>query len=48
LIVLILTVDWRMGLASLVPIIMGFFTMKFMMSAKGKQFQKNTSILWRK
>ena len=41
LIVLILTVDWRMRLASLVPIIMGFFTMKFMMSAKGKQFQKN-------
>ena len=41
LIVLILTVDWRMGLASLVPIIMGFITMKFMMSAKGKQFQKN-------
>ena len=41
LIVLILTVDWRMGLASLVPIIMGFITMRFMMSAKGKQFQKN-------
>ncbi len=41
LIVLILTVDWRMGLASLVPIILGFFTMRFMMSAKGKQFQKN-------
>ena len=41
LIVLILTVDWRTGLASLVPIIMGFITMKFMMSAKGKQFQKN-------
>ncbi len=41
LIVLILTVDWRMGLASLVPIILGFITMKFMTSAKGKQFQKN-------
>ena len=41
LIVLILTVDWRMGLASLVPIIMGFFTMRFMMSDKGKQFQKS-------
>ena len=41
LIVLILTVDWRMGLASLVPIILGFITMRFMMSAKGKQFQKN-------
>jgi len=41
LIVLFLTVDWRMGLASLVPIIMGFITMRFMMSDKGKQFQKN-------
>ena len=41
LIVLILTVDWRMGLASLVPIILGFITMKFMTSTKGKQFQKN-------
>ncbi len=41
LIILILTVDWRMGLASLVPIILGFITMKFMTSAKGKQFQKN-------
>ena len=41
LIALILTVDWRMGIASLVPIILGFFTMKFMMSDKGKQFQKS-------
>ncbi|MFA9380323.1 MAG: ABC transporter ATP-binding protein [Acetanaerobacterium sp.] len=41
LIILILKVDWRMGLASLVPIILGFITMKFMTSAKGKQFQKN-------
>ncbi len=41
LIVLILTVDWRMGLASLVPIILGFIAMKFMTSTKGKQFQKN-------
>ena len=41
LLVLIFTVDWRMGLASLVPIILGFITMKFMTSTKGKQFQKN-------
>ena len=40
LLVLIFTVDWRMGLASLVPIIMGFITMKFMTSTKGKQFQQ--------
>ena len=41
LIALIVTVDWRMGLASLVPIILGFITMRFMTSTKGKQFQKN-------
>jgi ATP-binding cassette subfamily B protein IrtA len=40
LIALIFIVDWRMGLASLVPIILGFITMRFMMSAKGKEFQK--------
>lgn len=41
LLILIFTVDWRMGLASLVPIILGFITMRFMTSTKGKQFQKN-------
>ncbi len=40
LITLILCVDWRMGLVSLIPIALGFFTMSFMMSAKGKAFQK--------
>ncbi len=40
LIVLIFTVDWRMGIASLIPIILGFITMRFMMSSKGKNFQK--------
>ena len=40
LIILIFIVDWRMGLASLVPIILGFITMSFMMTAKGKEFQK--------
>ncbi|WP_020610815.1 ABC transporter ATP-binding protein [Sediminispirochaeta bajacaliforniensis] len=40
LLVLLLVVDWRMGLASLFPIILGFITMKFMMSSQGKTFQK--------
>ncbi|MGH0051950.1 MAG: ABC transporter ATP-binding protein, partial [Sphaerochaetaceae bacterium] len=40
LIVLIFVVDWRMGLASLVPIILGFITMTSMSSTKGKAFQK--------
>lgn len=40
LIALILIVDWRMGLASLVPIILGFITMRFMMSAEGQRFQR--------
>lgn len=40
LIALIFTFDWRMGLASLIPIILGFITMRFMMTAKGKEFQK--------
>lgn len=40
LIVLIFAADWRMGLASLVPIVLAFITMSFMMSAKGQAFQK--------
>lgn len=40
LIVLIFTVEWRMGLASLIPIILGFITMRFMTSTQGKEFQK--------
>lgn len=40
LLALIFIVDWRMGLASLIPIILGFITMSFMMSAEGKKFQK--------
>ncbi|MCH4889073.1 ABC transporter ATP-binding protein [Acidaminobacter sp. JC074] len=39
LLILIFTVEWKMGLASLVPIILGFITMKFMTSTKGKEFQ---------
>ncbi len=40
LLVLTFVVEWRMGLASLVPIVIGFFTMGFMMSSKGMEFQK--------
>ncbi|MFZ7104908.1 MAG: ABC transporter ATP-binding protein [Peptococcaceae bacterium] len=40
LLALVFIVDWRMGLASLIPIILGFITMKFMMSAEGQKFQK--------
>ncbi|MCG8539976.1 MAG: ABC transporter ATP-binding protein/permease [Clostridia bacterium] len=40
LIALIFIVDWRMGLASLLPIILGFITMRFMVSSEGKKFQK--------
>ncbi|GAU75840.1 ABC transporter ATP-binding protein [Fusibacter sp. 3D3] len=41
LIVLIILVDWRMGLVSLIPIALGFMTMRFMMSEEGQKFQKN-------
>lgn len=41
LLALIVIVDWRMGLVSLIPIVLGFATTKFMMSAKGKVLQKN-------
>jgi ATP-binding cassette subfamily B protein len=40
LIILIFTVDWRMGTASLVPILLGFITMKFMSTTLGKEFQR--------
>ena len=40
LIALILLVDWRMGLASLIPIIFGFLTMRFMTTHNGQNFQK--------
>ena len=41
LITLIFVIDWRMGLASLVPIILGFISMKFMMTTEGREFQKS-------
>lgn len=40
LIALIFIFDWRMGLASLVPIMLGFVTMRFMMTSKGREFQR--------
>lgn len=39
LLVLIFTMNWKMGLASLIPILLGFITMRFMMSSKGREFQ---------
>ena len=41
LVTLIFVIDWRMGLASFVPILMGFMTMNFMMSDEGKKFQQD-------
>ena len=40
LVALIFIVDWRMGLASLIPIILGFLTMRFMTTHNGQNFQK--------
>jgi len=40
LIGLIFIVDWRLGIASLVPLVLGFITMSFMTNAKGQRFQK--------
>jgi len=40
LIALLFIVDWRMGLASLIPITLGFRATKSMMSDKGRSFQK--------
>jgi len=40
LIVLLFVVDWRMGIASLIPIALGFVIMGTMTSTKGKEFQK--------
>lgn len=40
LMILLIAIDWRMGLASLVPILLGFFSMSFMTSTKGKAFQQ--------
>ncbi len=39
LLVLMFIVDWRMGIASMIPILIGFITMSFMMSDAGRNFQ---------
>ncbi len=39
--VLIFVFDWRLGLASLVPIIISMVVMSFMMGGKGKKFMKD-------
>ncbi len=40
LLTLIFLVDWRMGLASMVPIALAFITMRFMMNSQGQAFQQ--------
>ncbi|MCT4631567.1 MAG: ABC transporter ATP-binding protein/permease [Firmicutes bacterium] len=40
LLVLLFVVDWRMGLVSLIPILLGFSTMKFMTTSEGERFQR--------
>ncbi|WP_434352531.1 ABC transporter ATP-binding protein [Psychrobacter sp. HD31] len=37
LLVLLLVVNWRLGIASLIPIALGFFSMRFMMTEEGKK-----------
>ncbi len=41
ILILMFVVDWRMGLVSLIPIALGFLSMRFMMSTAGKKFQQN-------
>ncbi len=38
--ILMFLVDWRMGLISLIPIVLGFGSMAFMMSTVGEKFRK--------
>ncbi len=40
ILILMFIVDWRMGIISLIPIVLGFVSMLFMMSSVGKVFQK--------
>ncbi len=40
ILVLMFLVDWRMGLVSLIPIVLGVVSMSFMMSTSGKKFQQ--------
>jgi len=40
MLILFFVVDWRMGIATLIPILLGFAAMSSMMSKKGQEFQK--------
>lgn len=40
LLIFIFTVDWRLGLVSLIPIALGFISISTMMSKKGEKFRK--------
>lgn len=40
LVILFFVIDWRMGIATLLPVVLGFVSMSFMMSKKGQAFQK--------
>lgn len=40
ILVLMFVIDWRMGIASLIPIALGLFSMSFMMTEKGQRFRQ--------
>ncbi len=40
ILVLILAIDWRMGLVLLIPIVLGFVAMSFMMTQEGEKFRQ--------
>lgn len=40
ILLLMFLIDWRMGLVSLIPIVLGFVSMSFMMTEKGEAFRQ--------
>lgn len=40
LLILLFIVDWRLGLVSLIPVVLGFIAMSFMITAEGLKFRK--------
>lgn len=40
LLVLLFLIDWRLGLVSLIPVVLGFMSMSFMMTSGGEEFRK--------
>lgn len=40
MLVLMFVIDWRMGLVSLIPIVLGFISMSFMMTKEGEEHRK--------